>query len=162
MNILSWVKTSVGPVWGPLDSEGKLTSLEWGAAPEDAEVVRNHPLQAALETYFSGKSGEHTATWPGMQRQFAEHITLQGTPFQRRVWQALLEIPYGTTVTYGELAARLGSSPRAVGGAVGANPVAILVPCHRVMGVGGRMTGFSAPGGIAIKQMLLRQEGVLC
>lgn len=89
-------------------------------------------------------------------------LSPRGTPFRQAVWQMLLEIPYGTTVTYGELAGRLrergvSASPRAVGGAVGHNPVSILIPCHRVVGSGGRLTGYA--GGIAAKRMLLQLEG---
>lgn len=84
-----------------------------------------------------------------------------GTPFQQKVWKALCTIPYGQTITYGELAKKVNSSPRAVGGAVGANPLPILIPCHRVMGAGGKMTGYSAVGGITTKQQLLKLEGAL-
>lgn len=152
MKILSWTKTPLGPLWGPLDSESKLTSLEWGEAPEEGEVMQGHPVQTLLEQYFAGQP----------VTGLPEHFTLQGTEFQQRVWEALMRIPYGETVTYGELAVTVGSHPRAVGGAVGANPCPILVPCHRVMGLNGKMTGFSAPGGIVTKAWLLRHEGVAC
>ena len=82
-----------------------------------------------------------------------------GTPFQRQVFQALREIPYGTVVTYGDLARRLGSSPRAVGGAVGRNPLSIVIPCHRVVGSGGQLTGYA--GGLGRKRFLLELEGAL-
>lgn len=81
----------------------------------------------------------------------------QGTAFQRQVWDRLLEIPYGKTVTYGELAKALGcKSAQAVGGAVGRNPISILIPCHRVVGAGGKLTGYA--GGIEKKQFLLALE----
>ncbi len=80
-----------------------------------------------------------------------------GSAFQRRVWALLAEIPCGETVTYGELAACLGSSPRAVGSAVGRNPISILLPCHRVLGAGGALTGYA--GGMDKKIWLLRHEG---
>ena len=84
-----------------------------------------------------------------------------GTAFRRTVWGFLQDIPYGETVTYGALAARLkeqglSGSPRAVGGAVGHNPISILIPCHRVLGAGGRLTGYA--GGIAAKEYLLTFE----
>lgn len=82
-----------------------------------------------------------------------------GTPFQQRVWAALREIPYGTVVTYGDLARNLGSAPRAVGGAVGRNPLSIVIPCHRVVGGGGALTGYA--GGIDRKRFLLTLEGFL-
>ena len=80
-----------------------------------------------------------------------------GSAFQRSVWALLAEIPYGETVTYGELGMRLGSSARAVGGAVGRNPLSIILPCHRVLGTGSKLTGYA--GGIDKKIWLLRHEG---
>jgi len=80
----------------------------------------------------------------------------RGSPFRQAVWRALLQIPYGQTRTYGELAAALGSSPRAVGGAVGHNPISILIPCHRVVGADGSLTGYA--GGTEKKRFLLELE----
>ena len=80
-----------------------------------------------------------------------------GTPFQLQVWNALLQIPYGQTTTYGELAQKIGcKSAQAVGGAVGRNPLSILIPCHRVMGADGQLTGYA--GGIDKKAFLLKLE----
>ena len=84
-----------------------------------------------------------------------------GTPFRKTVWEALLDIPYGVTVTYGELAEKLQysgvyTSARAVGGAVGHNPISILVPCHRVLGADGSLTGYA--GGVEVKRFLLELE----
>lgn len=83
-----------------------------------------------------------------------------GTPFQQRVWRALLDIPYGETRTYGEVAASLGrpTAARAVGLANGRNPIPIIIPCHRVIGADGSLTGFG--GGLALKRRLLALEGV--
>ncbi|MEX2195386.1 MAG: methylated-DNA--[protein]-cysteine S-methyltransferase [Thermoleophilaceae bacterium] len=83
----------------------------------------------------------------------------RGSAFERRVWNALLEIPYGATTTYGELATALGEpgAARAVGAANGRNPIAIIVPCHRVIGAGGRLTGYG--GGLPRKRALLALEG---
>lgn len=88
-------------------------------------------------------------------------LDLQGTPFQLQVWEALRRIPYGRTLTYGELAMRLGDLKlaRAVGAAAGANPVGILVPCHRLVGSDGSLVGFAA--GVAVKAALLRLEAQL-
>ena len=80
-----------------------------------------------------------------------------GTPFQQAVWNLLLQIPYGETITYGELANRLDcKSAQAIGGAVGKNPISILIPCHRVVGTGGKLTGYA--GGVAKKEFLLALE----
>jgi methylated-DNA-[protein]-cysteine S-methyltransferase len=96
----------------------------------------------------------------GGRRTFAVKLRLNGTAFQQRVWSALQEIAFGDAWTYGDLARRLGlpaGSSRAVGGANGRNPVAIIVPCHRVIGGDGTLTGYA--GGIERKQHLLTLEG---
>lgn len=116
------------------------------AAEGETEAIR--AARRWLDEYFSGRE-------PG----FTPPLSLAGTPFQRRVWAALLEIPYGGTVTYGELAAKLGTSPRAVGSAVGRNPVSVIVPCHRVLGADGSLTGYA--GGVEKKLRLLRLEGAV-
>ena len=104
-----------------------------------------------------------TATW--LDRYFAHQkpsvnelpLNPQGTAFQHRVWSALAEIPYGEVVTYGELASRLGChSAQAIGGAVGKNPLSIIIPCHRVLGAGGKLVGYA--GGIDRKLALLELE----
>lgn len=88
-------------------------------------------------------------------------VELNGTPFQKTVWQALRRIPSGSTISYADLATRIGepSAVRAVGTANGANPVAVIVPCHRVIGSNGRLTGYG--GGLDRKQWLLEHEGVV-
>ena len=93
--------------------------------------------------------------------RFDVPLDLQGTPFQREVWRSLSEIPAGRTVSYADIAARIGRprAVRAVGAAVGANPVAIIVPCHRVIGRDGSLTGYA--GGLARKTTLLRHEGAM-
>ena len=105
-----------------------------------------------LDLYFEGK-----------QPDFTPELALKGTPFQKLIWDILLTIPYGRTVTYGELASaaaeKLGRSrmsAQAVGGAVGHNPVSIIVPCHRVMGADGSLTGYA--GGTERKKALLSLE----
>ncbi len=102
---------------------------------------------AQLEEYFAGK-----------RRRFDLAIAPEGTPFQREVWSALTKIPYGRTVSYGELASRLGreNASRAVGAANGSNPIPIVIPCHRVLGANGSLTGFG--GGLDIKRRLLDLE----
>lgn len=86
-------------------------------------------------------------------------VDLEGTAFQRRVWRALRKVPAGRTASYGEIARRIGAptAVRAVGAANGANPVPLIVPCHRVIGAGGRLTGYG--GGLDRKEWLLRHEG---
>ncbi|MBR6027593.1 MAG: methylated-DNA--[Clostridia bacterium] len=107
-----------------------------------------------LENYFSGKAPD-----------FTPKLAPRGTPFRRAVWEILLDIPYGRTMTYGEIAARLSertgqarTSARAVGCAVARNPISLIIPCHRVLGSGGRLTGYA--GGLERKAGLLQLEGV--
>ncbi len=97
----------------------------------------------------------------GSLKDFDIPLNPSGSTFQRGVWDALLEIPYGTVITYGTLANRLGSNanPRNVGGANGANPIAIIIPCHRVVGSNMKLTGYA--GGIERKRKLLELEGAL-
>lgn len=112
---------------------------------EDAETLRR--ARRWLERYFAGERPE---------RDFA--LAPRGTAFQRAVWQALLELPYGKTTSYGALAATLGCrSARAVGAAVGRNPVSLIIPCHRVLGADGELTGYA--GGLERKRALLALEG---
>lgn len=97
------------------------------------------------------------AYWAGMAPSPSVlPLAPRGTAFRQRVWRALSEIPYGGTCSYGELAAALGSSPRAVGGAVGHNPISIIIPCHRVTGAGGVLMGYA--GGTARQRLLLERE----
>jgi methylated-DNA-[protein]-cysteine S-methyltransferase len=116
----------------------------WTESPADIE-----PYVCQLNDYFHGSL-----------RDFTCPLDLQGTDFQKACWQALREIPYGATCTYGELArkVRRPSAFRAVGQANHRNPVAIIVPCHRVVGSDGTLTGYG--GGLDIKEKLLRLEGV--
>ncbi|RKT52397.1 methylated-DNA-[protein]-cysteine S-methyltransferase [Saccharothrix australiensis] len=113
--------------------------------PEDASLFGD--VIAQLEEYFAGRLTE-----------FDVPLDLRGTPFQRTVWAALLSVPYGQTVSYGELAAALGrpTAARAVGMANGRNPISIIVPCHRVVGSTGDLTGYG--GGLARKRQLLEFE----
>ena len=117
--------------------------------PQDA-IAGTHPsleqTKLWLSQYFSGSIPD-----------FLPPIVLKGSEFQKRVWTLLLEIPYGKTVTYGELAKKLGcKSAQAIGGAVGRNPISILIPCHRVVGADGSLTGYA--GGVEKKEFLLDLE----
>lgn len=127
--------------------EALLRSLEAAQGEFTREAGIFDSLRAQLEAYFRGQ-----------RRDLEVPLDLRGTPFRRRVWAELRRIPFGTTVSYGELARRLGdvNLGRAVGAANGANPVSILVPCHRVIGADGRLTGYA--GGLSIKQALLSLE----
>lgn len=121
----------------------------WSQIPkgvwEETPLLRQAAVQ--LEEYFSGQRAD-----------FALPLSVAGTSFQQKVWTALLDIPYGETTAYGELAQRLGipRGAQAVGQAVGANPIPFIIPCHRVIGKNGSITGFAL--GIELKKQLLLLE----
>lgn len=119
------------------------------AEPVGAETPLLSRGRAELEEYFQGK-----------RRVFDLPLAPKGTPFQQRVWQELAKVPWGTVVTYGELAVRVGSPKacRAVGQANHNNPLPIFLPCHRVVGANGSLTGYA--GGLERKKWLLQHEGV--
>ena len=136
--------------------EERLTGLYTAPRCHAAEVVRDarraqEPfarVRDQLEQYFAGE-----------RLEFDVPLSLDGgSPFSQSVWRSLREIPYGATITYGELARKLGHSTaaRAVGLANGRNPIAIIVPCHRVIGAGGDLTGYA--GGLERKRFLLEHE----
>lgn len=128
---------------------GRRSSLPAARRSDHAPVIQSATAQ--LAEYFART-----------RREFDVPLAQTGTPFQRSVWAILKTIPYGTTTTYGQVAARIGRprGSRAVGLANGANPIPIIVPCHRVIGADGTLTGFG--GGLAIKRELLRLEGAEC
>jgi methylated-DNA-[protein]-cysteine S-methyltransferase len=148
------VASPVGPltIAGDGETVSNLRMTDQTYAPPDQLEWREDPLAfpevvAQLEAYFAG---ERTA--------FDVPLDLRGTDFQQLVWRALLEIPYGETRTYGELARAVGrpNAARAVGLANGHNPVGIIVPCHRVIGADGSLTGYG--GGLERKRALLALE----
>lgn len=148
-----YLETDVGGLVLAAGNEGlqRVFFLE-GKKSDLPAFWRHEPAQLAdainqLREYFSGK-----------RKIFDLPLAPVGTPFQERVWKALREIPYGVTITYGELALRVGSPKgyRAVGNANGRNPLVIFQPCHRVIAAGGQLGGFSA--GIHRKKFLLRME----
>lgn len=126
-------------------------TLPRGGAPGHPDAVLAQAT-AELTEYFAGT-----------RTRFAVPIALSGTTFQRAVWDELTRVPHGTTLSYAELARRVGApnAARAVGGAVGANPVPIFVPCHRVVAANGKLTGYSGGSGIETKVALLELERAL-
>ncbi len=138
-------------------SDAGLAAVLWenddpGRVPlGDIEESRNHPIlldaERQLKEYFSGE-----------RKTFTLKLDFAGTQFQRRVWSALLTIPYGETRSYRDIAGQIGSpaAVRAVGAANGKNPISIITPCHRVIGANGKLTGFA--GGLEVKARLLALE----
>ena len=150
------IESPIGPLLVAGDEAGlrRIHFPRQGKAqpPEEGWVRDGRPfreLARQLGEYFAGK-----------RRRFELTLAPQGTPFQLATWRALTEIPYGKTTSYGELARRLGrpGASRAVGAANGKNPLPIVVPCHRVIGRDGSLTGFG--GGLPVKRALLALEGV--
>ena len=124
-----------------------VTDLLWGQAGNLIAGALHRQVQDELDAYFWGKL-----------RQFQIPVAPRGNTFQQRFYAALFAIPYGETRTYGDLAKELGVSAQAIGQACGANPIAIIIPCHRVIGANG-LGGYSGAGGIEAKVTLLRLEG---
>ncbi|MBF0097186.1 MAG: methylated-DNA--[protein]-cysteine S-methyltransferase [Magnetococcales bacterium] len=129
--------------------QGSVTALFW-QTPESPLPEVDHTLLQAVRSWLADY-------FTGHFRPVPVPLLWPGTPFQQRVGHLLAAIPPGQTVRYGQLAQQLGSAPRAVGQAVAANPLPLLLPCHRVVGASG-LGGFSAPGGVASKQWLLQWE----
>lgn len=146
------IHSPLGHLLAVVDRSGALVALDldartsrWSSLPPDERRARK--VLEALKHYFDGTL-----------REFTLALAPEGTPFQRRVWEELRRIPYGTTISYAELAQRLGDpkAVRALGRANGANPIAIVVPCHRVIGADGTLTGYA--GGLDKKRALLAHE----
>ena len=164
----------VGPI--VIESDGEaLTGLRFGDSgigkalhPMPTQATSSLPIfdEAIrwLDDYFAGKQTENAVMLKKdtLNKKNAARITVQpkGTLFQQRVWQVLLTIPYGKTVSYGEIARMVGcKSAQAVGQAVGANPVALLIPCHRIIAAHGKIGGYEY--GTEIKKRLLEVENIL-
>jgi len=150
--------TTVQSPVGPLTlraRDGRLTGLHMH---QQRHAPARSPQWRPDERGFEEALAQLQAYFAGALTDFDVPLELEGTDFQRRVWSALREIPYGETISYGELARRVGSpgAARAVGLANGRNPVGIIVPCHRVIGADGSMTGYG--GGLARKVWLLEHE----
>jgi methylated-DNA-[protein]-cysteine S-methyltransferase len=137
---------------GPLalfEADGAIVALDWGWLPENEDSPLLLKAREQLEEYFDGK-----------RKSFDLPLAPHGTEFQKKVWAALEKIPLGSTLSYGQLAEELGTSPRALGGACGRNPIPVIIPCHRILAANGGLGGYSGIDGIETKQFLLRHEGV--
>jgi len=138
---------------GPItltEYDGAITALDWGACEDQQPTALLRRAADQLARYFTGTL-----------REFDLPLAPQGTPFQQKVWARMAQIPYGQVMTYGALAQAVDSAPRAIGGACGHNPIAIILPCHRVIAGTGALTGYSGMGGTDTKRFLLELEGAL-
>ncbi|MGE3940402.1 MAG: methylated-DNA--[protein]-cysteine S-methyltransferase [Alphaproteobacteria bacterium] len=135
------------------EEDDAIVAIGWSDAEPDRAAGNGSPLlaeaAAQLDAYFAGKL-----------TRFDLPLAPSGSPFERLVWTAMAEIPYGETRVYGDLAETVGSAPRAVGRACGRNPIPIVIPCHRVLAKTG-LGGYSGAGGLATKRHLLALEGTL-
>ena len=143
------VDTPIGPLTLH-ERDGALIAISWGKPAVEQETPLLLAAKAQLDGYFFCKL-----------ERFELALAPEGSAFDRQVWDAMLAIPYGRTLTYGEIAAKIGGYARDVGGACGRNPIPIIIPCHRVMGANGMLTGYSGGQGVETKQALLALEGVL-
>jgi len=169
MNRITQFHCPLGTLFAIAEQEG-IVRLDFLDNPLDEDGLRALAIHHGLTNEISFERdalleelGKQLARYfQGKRRQFDMPLLLRGTTFQRQVWDALLTIPYGTTISYGQLATKVGrssaESSRAVANANARNPIAILVPCHRVIGADGSLTGYA--GGIWRKQALLTLEGV--
>jgi methylated-DNA-[protein]-cysteine S-methyltransferase len=154
----STFETPVGEFSVAVDSSGSVVATAFGGErslnkrSSRAHAVRNEAKTAPART-------EIAAYFRSARRELSVKLAPRGTDFQKRVWAALQAIPAGQTRSYGDIARKLRSSPRAVGQAAGANPICLIIPCHRVIGSDGSLTGFAF--GKAIKRRLLEHEGAL-
>ena len=137
-----------GPIgWFTVVADARaVIHTEWGRAPARPSPI-THAAAEQLTAYFAGT-----------RRDFDLPLAPRGSPHELTVWEQLCRIPFGETITYGELARRSTSVARAVGGTCGANPVAIIIPCHRVTAAGGALGGYSGHGGPDTKRKLLALE----
>ena len=131
------------------EEDGAVVALDWGRGRDQEATPLLREARAQLHDWFDGR-----------RAAFDLPLAPHGTPFRRRVWDALRAIPHGQTRSYRDLARDLGSSARAVGGANGANPIPIIIPCHRVVAADGSIGGYSGGMGIETKRHLLRLEGL--
>jgi methylated-DNA-[protein]-cysteine S-methyltransferase len=151
----STFQTPAGPFSIAVDGKGSIVATAFGGR----ETLGTRVKGAALVedgTRTSEARIQVLAWFKGNRRDFSLELSPSGSPFQRKVWAALGRIPYGEKRTYGEIARALGSSPRAVGRANATNPICLIVPCHRVIGADGSLTGYAF--GERTKQRLLEFE----
>lgn len=129
------------------EDDGAIVALDWGRGRDQEETPLLRRARDQLQAYFDGK-----------RLSFDLPLAPHGSDFQKRVWSALCAIPPGETRSYADIARAIGSAPRAVGGANGANPIPIIIPCHRVVAADGSLGGYSGGDGPATKRFLLDLE----
>ncbi len=156
-DVFTWMPSPVGAL-KLVASEAGLRAVIW-EVDSPRRVPLHDPVEVTDNTILIQARRELEQYFAGQRTIFSVPLDFRGTDFQKRVWAALVAIPFGETRTYGDLAHQLGASQamRAVGAANGRNPISIIAPCHRVIGASGKLTGFA--GGLAAKAWLLDHEG---
>ena len=143
------LQTLFGPAWARMNDEGAVTAFGFGTNPEENKGATGEDPEVArqIAEYFEG-----------LRHAFMLSLAPKGTPFQLQVWSELVKVPAGETITYTELGRRVGkeNAPRAAGRANALNPIALLIPCHRVVGANGELTGYAY--GLDMKKKLLDFE----
>ena len=132
------------------EDDGAIVALDFGRGMTQTRTALLDAAVQQLAAYFDGSL-----------TRFDLPLAPHGTDFRKKVWDLMRDIPYGATRSYADLARDLDSAPRAIGGACGANPIPVIIPCHRVLAAGGRLGGYSGGEGAATKVALLRLEGAL-
>lgn len=143
------VDTPLGPLT-LVENDGAIVKIDWGRTRTEVHSTLLNTAASEITRYFTGDL-----------KSFSIPVNPTGTKFQNRVWQQMHEIPYGHVLTYGAIAQSLSSSPRAIGGACGRNPIPIIIPCHRIIGAKGKLTGYTGLGGTKTKLFLLDLENNL-
>jgi methylated-DNA-[protein]-cysteine S-methyltransferase len=140
-------------------SDRGLVAILWSTDEKTERVTLPHARKQDRHPILVAAEKQLKEYFAGRRKRFSVRLDLRGTPFQKKVWRALLKIPHGETRTYGEIARQLGhpNGARAVGAANGKNPVSIIAPCHRLVGSTGKLRGFA--GGLKAKADLLKHEG---
>jgi len=130
--------------------------------PESDRALTTHLPHTSNDPIIQTTLAQLQEYFAGTRTSFDIPVNTSGTPFQQKIWHALQNIPFGKTMTYQELGekAGVGRAPRAVGGAVGKNPIALVIPCHRILGSTGTITGYSGGEGVVTKEHLLRLENI--
>ncbi len=157
--------TPAADMFAAVDERGRLVRLDFLTKHRRKQIVADLE-RAGFAVEWDDQACASVAEqindyFAGKRKKFDLALAPEGTTFQRQVWRELDKIPYGETRSYGEIAAGVGrpKGARAAGGAIGSNPIALVIPCHRVIGADGSLTGFGS--GLPVKRQLLRLEGVL-
>lgn len=140
------------------EQDGAIIRIDWRQTPEPSDDVSGNEARSTLLVQAAEQLDDYFAR---RRQTFDLPLKPAGASLNQAVWQAMLQIPFGRTRTYGEVSTELQSTAQEVGAACGANPIPIIIPCHRILAAGGRLGGYSGRGGVETKRWLLHFEGAL-